>query len=58
MISVPCKGEAIANGISKALETGRFTGCSALTFYGKLGATDEICNILAKLQKKSDIRHR
>lgn len=54
VISVPCKGEAIANGISKALETGRFSGCSAFDFpYGKLGATDEICGILGKIAKKN-----
>ena len=46
VISVPCEREAIANGISKALNTDKITGLDAFDFpYGKLGATDAICSI-------------
>ena len=59
VISVPCKREAIANGISRALETDKIISLDASDFpYGKLGATDAICSILTKLAKKSGRRQR
>ena len=57
VISVPCEREAIANGISKALETDKLTNLNASDFpYGKLGATDAICSILTKIAKKNQAK--
>ena len=53
VISVPCERAAIANGISKALNTDKITTLDAFDFpYGKLGATDAICSILTNIGKK------
>ena len=57
MISVPCEREAIANGISRALETDKITSLDAFDFpYGKLGATGAICSILTRIAKKNQAK--